>query len=654
MDVCTVSHRTYKHAHRAFESAHKRYGHGVNARLNEPVDPPIRRGDLAFASHPEAMWILERATARFLDVNAAALKRYGYDRRTFMALSLHALRVPEEHDALDATLAALAPVPWSRVGTERAFPGIGQQDKMVWHRRSDGTRFPVQVHSDDVQWSGIPARLVLARDLSEQHALRKAVHDAYNHVADGIVTIDRERRYTYLNKRAAQLLGALEPQELVGRLLWDAFPDGFDALFRKALEGALGGTPWVLGKHFFAPKQCWFETRLHPTPEGVTIFFTDVTERHTVAEAQIARKQYYRMLAEQLPAIIYRTELDPPYTTLWVSPRISELGYTMAEWLSDPAIWAKSLHPDDHDRVLAETQLGLTRQGEVTVEYRLRTADGDWKDFQDVSLRVDSEDGRPSFIQGVMVDITERRHAEAALEASRVRLVGLTRRLLTQEKETTRRLAQTLHDGLGQTLAVARLHQDAVVAALPPDSAAHQAATRVDSGLADAVKLVRLVLADLRPPLLHEQGLLAALDNEVRSVVRTPGSAAVSLVTRVRGPIQHWSADVQYGAFMIVREALANALRHGQAQSIRIEIGGGARSLHVEVTDNGIGIDPEYLDGRAGHLGIVGMHERALAIGARLRVTAGARSGTRVRLDWSDRRRRKGHLEAQERRKDSS
>jgi GAF domain-containing protein len=75
------------------------------------------------------------------------------------------------------------------------------------------------------------------------------------------------------------------------------------------------------------------------------------------ADAALAlSEKSYRTLTEQVPAIIYRAELDNASTTSYVSPAVQALGYTAAQWLADPETWLRSLHPDDRDRVLATLQ----------------------------------------------------------------------------------------------------------------------------------------------------------------------------------------------------------------------------------------------------------------------------------------------------------
>lgn len=239
-------------------------------------------------------------------------------------------------------------------------------------------------------------------------------------------------------------------------------------------------------------------------------------------------------------------------------------------------------------------------------------------------------------LTAILRDVTERSRTERAVSRYRAELSELTQRLLDQEKTTTRRLAQTLHDQLGQTLGALRLSFDALCGLRPPDADArliereHKLGVLVDQAIAE----VRQALVALRPPLLENAGLQTALDNEVRSRSSEAHGVAVSLSVAPGADELRWPADVEYAAFMVAREALANALLHAGAGSVRLEIGGDAHRLRLAVIDDGSGIGDGLAQGRPGHLGMVGMRERALAIGARLVVGQGASGGTAVTLAW--------------------
>ena len=226
----------------------------------------------------------------------------------------------------------------------------------------------------------------------------------------------------------------------------------------------------------------------------------------------------------------------------------------------------------------------------------------------------------------------DRQHQAALADARAAR--DLLRDALAQQRTTSQRVAQALHDQLGQTLAVARLNLDACLtrhaAALPGDLTAQL--EQLAQGLSHAVREVREVLVDLRPPGLEADGLTAALANEVQA--HRQARLDVRLAVADGLAVQRWPDEVEYAVFMVAREAVANALLHGGGSRVHVLLDGAAGRLQLDVVDDGIGIPPSLRGGRPGHLGLVGMRERCLAIGASFALAAEPAGGTRVTLRW--------------------
>ncbi len=132
-------------------------------------------------------------------------------------------------------------------------------------------------------------------------------------------------------------------------------------------------------------------------------------EQRDHAEARL------RSLVEQLPAITYTAALDETGSTQFVSPQIQNvLGFSQAEWVADPQLCFKQLHPEDRQRVQAELDRSRFTGAPFRCEYRLRSRDGRALWFRDEARVVFDGGGRPAFLQGIMVDITERKQAEEA------------------------------------------------------------------------------------------------------------------------------------------------------------------------------------------------------------------------------------------------
>ncbi|UCC22649.1 MAG: PAS domain S-box protein [Planctomycetota bacterium] len=130
----------------------------------------------------------------------------------------------------------------------------------------------------------------------------------------------------------------------------------------------------------------------------------------------------YRTLVEQIPAVTYIAAMDMASTTLYVSPQIETIiGFSAEEYKADPDIWRKQLHPDDRQSVLAEVQHTHETGEPLSCEYRMITRDGRTVWLRDEALVVRDDNGKPLFLQGVMVDVTEHRKSEEQLKESEER-----------------------------------------------------------------------------------------------------------------------------------------------------------------------------------------------------------------------------------------
>jgi len=131
--------------------------------------------------------------------------------------------------------------------------------------------------------------------------------------------------------------------------------------------------------------------------------------RRTALEAQ------FRRLVEQLPLVVYVDDLTDASSNIYTSPQVEDLlGYTVEEWVSDPDLFVKVLHPDDRERVLGDVRRTNTELVPFQCEYRLVTRDGGTVWIHDEAT-IHVEDGVPVHSQGYMLDITRRRLAEEEL-----------------------------------------------------------------------------------------------------------------------------------------------------------------------------------------------------------------------------------------------
>ena len=228
---------------------------------------------------------------------------------------------------------------------------------------------------------------------------------------------------------------------------------------------------------------------------------------------------------------------------------------------------------------------------------------------------------------GITRDVTETRRAEEQLRASRAALRSLaTREQDIRESERTR-IAREIHDSLGQALTALKLQlaaaQDAAMKEAPAlGSRLHETAGMVD----DLVKSVRRIASDLRPPILDQLGLPAAVEWLAQDFSRRTGIRCKATILPTQ---EHIIDELATALFRIVQEALTNVLRHAGATRVNIELGMKGGCVALEINDDGTGITEANTIG-PGSLGILGMRERASALGGVVEVTPRAGGGTRV------------------------
>ena len=233
----------------------------------------------------------------------------------------------------------------------------------------------------------------------------------------------------------------------------------------------------------------------------------------------------------------------------------------------------------------------------------------------------------------IMRDITGRKQAEQALRDYAGRLQGLSQRLVATEETERRKINRELHDRVGQNVTALSLNLEMMRGELPPDIREKMSMRLSDCEtlLFHTDKLVRDVMADLRPPGLDEMGLLAALTEHVRQVADRSGFSATITGTPLT-PRLPPAAEIML--FRIAQEALVNVAKHAGATEVAIRLESDPGAVGLTIADNGRGFDSAARPKLAsGHLGMVNMQERAESIGARLRVESAPGRGTRITVE---------------------
>jgi signal transduction histidine kinase len=293
------------------------------------------------------------------------------------------------------------------------------------------------------------------------------------------------------------------------------------------------------------------------------------------------------------------------------------LGYTEDELLSMSIL---DFHPPHDAATLARIEARYDGNIREDKDVPMRRKDGSVF-YADVMGNRLAFDGRPCVL-GLFRDITERKQAQAALERERQTL----KHLLQSSEHERQLIAYEIHDGLAQYLAGSLMQFEVYkhFKDTKPEEAARAyeaGMTMLRQGHADARRLI----GGVRPPILDEEGVVAAVTH------------LVSEQRREKGPKIEFRNEVEFdrlvpilenAIYRVVQEGLGNACRHSQSQQVRVELVQHGDHLRIAVRDWGVGFEPGAVE--ADRFGLAGMRERARLLGGSMRIESAPGQGTSI------------------------
>jgi two-component system sensor histidine kinase UhpB len=232
-----------------------------------------------------------------------------------------------------------------------------------------------------------------------------------------------------------------------------------------------------------------------------------------------------------------------------------------------------------------------------------------------------------------VLDITEHKQTEQALRCSAQQLTALSRRLVEVQEAERRQLSRELHDRVGQNLTALSINLDILRTTLPADENVDHRARLNDSSelLESTVDSIENVMAELRPPMLDDYGLLPALHWYAKDFSKRTGVEVIVLGND--GP-ERLPPETEIALFRIAQEALTNVAKHAGASRVEIVLDHCGSRCVMTVSDDGSGIEagPERDAAQRPGLGMVTMRERAQAIGGRFCVRSVPGGGTQIAI----------------------
>ncbi len=433
------------------------------------------------------------------------------------------------------------------------------------------------------------------RDLIEQREM------VLRGISDAFSSLDFNWRYTYVNDRVAELAG-LAREEMLGRNIWEIFPDAVGTEFYRLAHQAMKERRAVQAEFFHEPWQRWLDTRIYPTKGGIIIFRADISERKHQESLAHQRDLELRASEDLLRLAVEAADIGtfdyyPKSGELRLSKRCKALWGLPLDAPVSYETYLKGVHPDDR-HIVHETVRAVmlpTSTGRYDIEYRtIGINDGVERWVAEKGRAVYDEAGTPTRFIGTILDITQQKNAEMILQRAK------------QEAEEANRakdqfLAMLSHElrtpltPVLMTIASLRRQPD-ISDELRRDLEVLQRNVELEALLIDdLLDLTRIAHGKLE---LHNDAVdvHTALDHALAITAQEVQEKNLTVTRRLNAVEHHCWADaarLQQVFWNVVKNAVKFTPQGG-----RLKLSTRNDSTHhiiVEVSDNGVGIDAAFL-----------------------------------------------------------
>ncbi len=295
-----------------------------------------------------------------------------------------------------------------------------------------------------------------AARLSEAEARYRGLIEAIP-AATYIDAADALSQAIYMSPQVEQIYGYTPQEWREHPELWEQglHPDDHDDVVARAQRHVLEGVPYEAEYRFRHREGRWIwchdESLMILDDQGLPLMSQgvvfDITEAKRHEEQLREAEERFRAIVEHVPSTIYLDRADTSMQSLYVSPQIEQMtGVTSQEWLRTPDLWLSLVAAEERDALRASYLAAAAEQRPWSAEYRMHTRDGRTIWVHDETTFLHDEAGDPTFMQGVLSDITERKLAEQALRASEQREREAAERLRALDEMKNTFLAAVSHE----------------------------------------------------------------------------------------------------------------------------------------------------------------------------------------------------------------
>lgn len=585
----------------------------------------------SFRATPSVLSISTIAEGRYIEVNETFERVTGYLREEAIgrsSLELNIWETPEERERFLQELREKGKV----------------RDLESRFRNKSGRLIMGLLSAEIIEIRGEQCLLILVNDITARKLAEKAlkVSEAeksliLNSTIDLVVYHDTDMKVVWGNQKALDSVG-MQLEELMGRHCWE--------IWHQRSEPCCG-CPVVLALDSGEPQESeirspdgreWY-IRGFPVKDddgrvkGVVEFCLDITERKRAEYALLeserlleSEKRFRSLFEHMLEGVAYCKMLfdengsPVDFVYLDVNSAYSELiglHDVVGKRVSELVPGIRESAPELFEVYGRVASTGRPEKCEIYIKQLSL-----WR-----SMSVYSTD--KGYFVAVSENITERKRIEAELGESHHKLQELTAHLTVTRERGRKAFARKVHDELGTSLTLLKFDLAWLKRHSPPDDkAVAERIKAMDELIHECTKTIQRITSELRPSLLDEQGLAAAIEWQAAEFEKRSG---IACVTEIDAAIPPLGQDRSINVYRIFQESLSNVMQHAGATNVDVSLSMDGQKLVMRITDDGAGIREEEISAHTS-FGILGMEERARLCCGAITITGIPGAGTTISL----------------------
>jgi PAS domain S-box-containing protein len=357
----------------------------------------------------------------------------------------------------------------------------------------------------------------------------------------------------------------------------------------------------------------------------------EIMRRIQMEKDLIESQRFVQRIADATPNLLYLYDVVEN-KNVYINSRAEEiLGYSREEIKkSGNAFFRVFAHPDDLNTIESiRERFSEANDGDIVESfYRIKNAAEKWRWFHSRNVVFKrTSDGLLKLVLGIAQDITEQREAEDELKSSRQQLRRLLAHLQSVREDERTRIAREIHDELGQALTALKMDVSWLARRFDKNQRELREKAQRMSKLIDMnIQTVKRISAELRPGLLDELGLTAALEWQAEEFQERTGIKCKIAVSPEDITLDR---DVSTAIFRVFQETLTNIVRHAQARNVRVSLKEMKGQIILSVADDGKGITKTQISSPTA-IGLMGMRERVAFLGGEVKFNGDRGNGTTV------------------------